>query len=222
MMYFAIISHSTQPKKKAEKESLQILYDLNNTLIINDTDLRGFVDNVKQQVFEINNRNPRCRFLEVSYREYDNFNHAQLVVGDFAYITIDYIKNQSSIPATEQIVAMIHDQYVVNPSSIKSLFGYSVVAKVEELLGYPVPEPVKELEGWVMYADRKPELGIEVIAQHPSWIDEDYNPRGIRIGFQNTSMDEDGEFVSAVWNNSHDYYMTEQVDLPLKWKEIVL
>jgi hypothetical protein len=91
MMYFAIISHSTQPKKKAEKEALQILHDLNHTLIIDDIDLRGFVDNVAQQVSQLKDRHPRCRSIEMSYREYDSQNYANLQIGEFAYMTIYYL-----------------------------------------------------------------------------------------------------------------------------------
>lgn len=36
---------------------------------------------------------------------------------------------------------------------------------------------------WKKYKEEKPPEGEEVLAYHPSWIDEDFNPRGIRIGF---------------------------------------
>lgn len=36
---------------------------------------------------------------------------------------------------------------------------------------------------WKKFKEEKPSEGEEVLAYHPSWIDEDFNPRGIRIGF---------------------------------------
>lgn len=36
---------------------------------------------------------------------------------------------------------------------------------------------------WKKFKEEKPPEGEEVLAYHPSWIDEDFNPRGIRIGF---------------------------------------
>lgn len=35
---------------------------------------------------------------------------------------------------------------------------------------------------WKKFKEEKPPEGEEVLAYHPSWIDEDFNPRGIRIG----------------------------------------
>lgn len=50
----------------------------------------------------------------------------------------------------------------------------------------------------------KPPEGEEVLAYHPSWIDEDFNPRGIRIGFWNGGDD----FKSAHWWDYQDCYIT--------------
>lgn len=41
---------------------------------------------------------------------------------------------------------------------------------------------------WKKYKEEKPSEGEEVLAYHPSWIDEDFNPRGIRIGFWNGEL----------------------------------
>lgn len=51
---------------------------------------------------------------------------------------------------------------------------------------------------------KKPSEGEEVLAYHPSWIDEDFNPRGIRIGFWNGGDD----FKSAHWWDYQDCYIT--------------
>ena len=48
---------------------------------------------------------------------------------------------------------------------------------------------------WKKFKEEKPSEGEEVLAYHPSWIDEDFNPRGIRIGFWNGGDD----FKSAHW-----------------------
>lgn len=57
---------------------------------------------------------------------------------------------------------------------------------------------------WKKYKQEKPPIGEDVLAYHPDWINEDFNPRGIRIGF---SLD-DGDFVSAHWWDYQDCYMT--------------
>ncbi len=52
-----------------------------------------------------------------------------------------------------------------------------------------------------------PEFGVEVIAYHEKWIDEDFNPNGTRVGF----IQDDG-FISASWNNEQDCYDTCKVE----------
>ena len=80
---------------------------------------------------------------------------------------------------------------------------------------------------WRSYTDEKPPLGVEVIAQSDNWIIEDYNPEGIRIGFQNASDDEElGEFISAQWDNTHDCYDTITApeyghSFPTKWTSLI-
>lgn len=73
--------------------------------------------------------------------------------------------------------------------------------------------------GWIEYGKPFPPLGIEVLAFSPGWIDEDFNPRGIRIGFQNEMESEEGTFVSAEWLDYHDSYMTRdgEKDKPTLW-----
>lgn len=57
---------------------------------------------------------------------------------------------------------------------------------------------------WIKWEDKKPKEGIEVIAYHHKWLDEDFNPNGTRIGFING----DGEFTSAYWWDYQDCYTT--------------
>ncbi|WP_428663437.1 hypothetical protein [Runella sp.] len=68
---------------------------------------------------------------------------------------------------------------------------------------------------WILTAEMPLVEGEEVIAHHSEWIDEDYNPKGTRIGFLL-----DGKFVTAVWNNYQDYYNTEDDLMPTHYQII--
>ena len=56
---------------------------------------------------------------------------------------------------------------------------------------------------WINFKEKEPPVGVEVIAYHHKWVDEDFNPNGTRIGF----LSDDG-FVSAFWWDEHDCYET--------------
>ena len=56
---------------------------------------------------------------------------------------------------------------------------------------------------WINYKEEKPPFGVEVIAYHHKWVDEDFNPNGTRIGF----LSDDG-FISAFWWDNQDCYET--------------
>lgn len=56
---------------------------------------------------------------------------------------------------------------------------------------------------YINYQEQKPPFGVEVIAQHHKWVDEDFNPNGTRIGF----LSDDG-FISAFWWDYQDCYET--------------
>lgn len=56
---------------------------------------------------------------------------------------------------------------------------------------------------YINYQEQKPPFGVEVIAYNHKWIDEDFNPNGIRIGF----LSDDG-FTSAFWWDEQDCYET--------------
>ncbi len=70
-----------------------------------------------------------------------------------------------------------------------------------DVKGYVLEKKVKFVK---KYKEEKPPEGEEVLAYHPSWIDEDFNPRGIRIGFWNGGDD----FKSAHWWDYQDCYIT--------------
>ena len=56
---------------------------------------------------------------------------------------------------------------------------------------------------YINYQEQKPPIGVEVIAYHHKWVDEDFNPNGTRIGF----LSDDG-FTSAYWWDYQDCYET--------------
>ena len=76
-----------------------------------------------------------------------------------------------------------------------------------------------EVDVWHNYSTDKPPVGIEVIGQSDEWINEDYNPNGVRIGFQNID-EENGPFITAKWNDYQDFYDTIEDSKPTKWKYI--
>lgn len=60
------------------------------------------------------------------------------------------------------------------------------------------------MENYIELSKQKPEEGVEVLCFNENWIDEDFNPKGIRIGFLNG----DGNFTTAHWWDYQDCYMT--------------
>ena len=65
------------------------------------------------------------------------------------------------------------------------------------------------------FKETKPPIGVEVMSHSKSWIDEDYNKKGIRVGFLNE--DENGDFISAKWDNSGDTYENCEEEKPEVW-----
>lgn len=57
---------------------------------------------------------------------------------------------------------------------------------------------------WYKMSEIKPGFGVEVLGYNEKWIDEDFCPNGIRVGFIH---DDDG-FTSAFWNDEQDCYDT--------------
>ena len=85
-------------------------------------------------------------------------------------------------------------------------------------------------ENWTLISEKLPPIGQEVLFQNDKWINMDYNPKGIRIGF----LDGTENYYSAYWCSIHDEYHTRNsaeddsnyklkkgIDqIPTKWKEI--
>jgi len=63
---------------------------------------------------------------------------------------------------------------------------------------------VKFAQSWIPVSEELPPLGIECIFKSDKWINEDFNPQGIRIGFKDDLMG----YVSSYWCDYHDCYMT--------------
>lgn len=66
---------------------------------------------------------------------------------------------------------------------------------------------------WIAIKDKEPEWNIEVLGYSPEWIDEDFNPDGIRVFFING----DGVHISAGWCSCDDVYTTEDTELATHW-----
>lgn len=56
---------------------------------------------------------------------------------------------------------------------------------------------------YINYQEQKPPFGVEVVAYHHKWVDEDFNPNGTRVGF----LGDEG-FISAFWWDYQDCYET--------------
>ena len=56
--------------------------------------------------------------------------------------------------------------------------------------------------------DKKPPKGIEMLLFNADWMDSDFNPHGIRIGFLCDAFG----WTSAYWCNYHDRYYTRISD----------
>ena len=61
---------------------------------------------------------------------------------------------------------------------------------------------------WVEIKIRKPDFGIEVLCFNPEWVNADFNPQGLRVGFRSG----EGDFTTAHWWDYQDTYMTISKD----------
>lgn len=62
---------------------------------------------------------------------------------------------------------------------------------------------ILEAMRWRDVISEPPPMGKEVLFFHEDWIDEDFNPDGVRIGFM-----EDEDFITAYYWSHQDCYMT--------------
>lgn len=70
---------------------------------------------------------------------------------------------------------------------------------------------------WFSIKSNQPPHGVEVLGYNSYWEHPDFNPEGVRICFQN-----DGIWVSAVWNNEMDCYDTKYPSIvPTHWTHLL-
>lgn len=55
-------------------------------------------------------------------------------------------------------------------------------------------------------------LGIPVLGYNPEWVNEDFNPKGVRECFASDGG-EDG-WISAKWDSDSDCYNTDYISVP--------
>jgi len=58
---------------------------------------------------------------------------------------------------------------------------------------------------WILYDYKKIEAGVPVLAYHPDWICEDFNPKGVRMGYYSF-----GCFYSAKFSNDTDNWWSTE------------
>lgn len=66
---------------------------------------------------------------------------------------------------------------------------------------------------WFVSTDIKPLYGVPVWLWSSEWVDEDFNPEGIREGFYN----DDENWTSCGWNACQDVYTTDETSVPERW-----
>lgn len=60
------------------------------------------------------------------------------------------------------------------------------------------------LDRWVKVEDSLPEHGVCVLGFSEKWVDEDFNPTGVRECY----VDQDGAWASTEWDNDQDSWHT--------------
>jgi hypothetical protein len=66
---------------------------------------------------------------------------------------------------------------------------------------------------WNKVSDCLPDHGVPVLAFSSTWIDPDFNPRGIRECF----IGGDGDLLSAWWDNDMDNWWCDDKSVPSHW-----
>jgi hypothetical protein len=86
---------------------------------------------------------------------------------------------------------------------------------------YGFEEGITFAQQWISVDDElpDPEDGGDFLLFNEKWIDEDFNPKGVRIGFYNPDVSDTG-WTSARWSPSHDEYITKNDDAPTHWRPI--
>lgn len=106
---------------------------------------------------------------------------------------------------TEEIKKLI--ELRINAGVIDNRSNYALfnegMRKGSEIAREIILSKWQEAERWRNAEEELPPLGEEVLFFHEDWIDEDFNPKGVRIGFR---LDDD--YVTAHYWSHQDCYMT--------------
>lgn len=91
-------------------------------------------------------------------------------------------------------------------TALGNLRSFIEIPSKDSQEGERVPE-----NGWIEMQSRPlTQEDGEVVAFHPSWIDEDFNKKGIRCGFIGGEL----TFISAKWNDYQDTYDNDETEMP--------
>lgn len=69
--------------------------------------------------------------------------------------------------------------------------------------------------GWISVEKDLPPVSTFVDGYNEKWIDEDYNPEGIRQCF----LEDSAVWISSDWNNELDQWITDDKSTPSHWKQ---
>jgi hypothetical protein len=74
-------------------------------------------------------------------------------------------------------------------------------------------QELKKLEGWIVVTPAQMPAECQVVLGYSKeWVDEDFEPNGIRECFYN-----DGSWVSAKWFNDQDTWFADYDTVPTHW-----
>ena len=114
---------------------------------------------------------------------------------------LEYIEKSKEITTGTRFVrhgSGIDDMMVKQEYEIESIRLFEAKEAIDLALKDMVPDI-----RWIKIDEENPLPKFkEVLAYNKEWIDEDFNPTGIRIGY----LQEEGNFVSAVYDSDSEEY----------------
>ena len=102
-----------------------------------------------------------------------------------------------------------YEEYLHGTSDVKEfldmddLLPLSDALKACEIATNTAINKTLSLFKWRKVSDEFPPLGEEVVFYNPAWVDEDFNPKGTRIGFR---LEED--YVTSYYWSHQDCYLS--------------
>lgn len=110
---------------------------------------------------------------------------------------------QKRCEAAEKVLDAISGKDIVYPMEY--------IEEWQQLKSSPSPTPVQD---WIKCGDDLPPECTVVLGYSPKWIDEDFEPEGIRECFYN-----DGDWCSAKWDNDQDCWFADYDTKPTHWMQ---